>query len=290
MQKSTEAGMRILVSGAGVLGSLYAARLKQSGQDVTILARQQRLVDIQEHGIVLEHALSRKKEVVRIPVAERLRKDDAYDLIVVLVRKNQIPSVLPILSSHHNTPNILFTVNNPSGYDNWASAVGPKRLVLGFAGSGGTRAGNVVRYTVVSRFLQPTTLEELDGSATPRVKEIMRIFRDAGFPVASTPNMDAWQKTRVAWIGPVANAIYMVNGDSHKLARSPYAVRLVARAVRECFQVLHSLGVLITPTKLQTWGRVPERLMGCFLRLWADTDHFRTIVVDHTLAAADEMW
>jgi hypothetical protein len=82
----------------------------------------------------------------------------------------------------------------------------------------------------------------------------------------------------------------MVNGDNHKLARSPHAVRLVVRAVRECFQVLHSLRVPITPTKLQVWGRVPERLMGCFLRLWADTDHFKTIVVDHTLAAADEMW
>jgi ketopantoate reductase len=64
-------------------------------------------------------------------------------------------------------------------------------LVLGFAGAGGKRAGNVVRYTVVSRFLQSTTFGELDGSATPRVKEIMPIFRDAGFPVARTPNMDA---------------------------------------------------------------------------------------------------
>ncbi len=31
--------MDILVYGAGVLGSLYAARLQQAGQHVTILAR-----------------------------------------------------------------------------------------------------------------------------------------------------------------------------------------------------------------------------------------------------------
>jgi len=122
---------KFLFLGAGVLGSLYAARLKQSGQDVTV---------------------------------EHLHENDAYDLIVVLVRKNQVASVLPILASHTATPNILFMVNNPSGYADWANAVGSERLVLGFAGAGGTLVDNVVRYVVVSRLLQPTTFGELDGS------------------------------------------------------------------------------------------------------------------------------
>jgi 2-dehydropantoate 2-reductase len=53
--KSKKENMKILVYGAGVLGSLYGARLKQSGQDVTILARGQRLAEIRTHGIVLEN-------------------------------------------------------------------------------------------------------------------------------------------------------------------------------------------------------------------------------------------
>lgn len=52
----TRNGNRILVYGAGVLGSLYAARLAESGKDVTILARGQRLRELWEHGIVLEDA------------------------------------------------------------------------------------------------------------------------------------------------------------------------------------------------------------------------------------------
>ena len=99
--------MKILFLGAGVLGSLYAARLTQSGQDVTLLARDTRLTDIKEHGIVLEHALSGKREVVTVPVIEHLRENDAYDLIVVLVRKNQVASVLAILKSHKATPNTV---------------------------------------------------------------------------------------------------------------------------------------------------------------------------------------
>ena len=209
-----------------------------------------------------------------VPVVEHLYENDAYDLIVVLVRKNQVASVLPMLASHKATPNILFMVNTPSGYADWADAVGSKRLVVGFAGAGGTRVGNVVRYVVVARLLQPTTFGELDGSYSPRLKEIMHVFRGAGFPTAFTSNMDAWQKTHVGWVSPLANALYMVKCDNHGLARSPHVVRLAVRAVREGFSVLRRLGIPITPTRLRMWEWVPESLL---------------VAVEHTLAATDEM-
>ena len=281
--------MKILFFGAGVLGSLYAARLKQSGQDVTILARGARLLDIREHGVILEHALTGKREVVVVPTVEHLHENDSYDLIVVLVRKNQLASVLPILAAHKATPNILFMVNNPSGYVDWVNAVDIERLVLGFAGAGGTRVGNVVRYAVVSRFLQPTTFAELDGASSARLQEIRQIFSNAGFPTASTSNMDAWQKTHVAWISPLANALYKVNCDNHLLARSPDVVRLAVQAVREGFNVLHCLGMPITPAKLRLWEWIPESLLVRFLILWAGTNHFKTVAVEHTAAATDEM-
>ena len=280
---------KILIFGAGVLGSLYAARLKQAGLNVTLLARNTRLKDIQQHGVVIEHALTGKREVVAIPTVEHLYEHDFYDLIVVLVRKNQLPSVLPVLAAHKATPNILFMVNNPSGYIDWVNAIGRERLVLGFAGVGGTLLGNVVRYVVVSRFLQPTTFGELDGSNSTRLKRISRIFQRAGFPTAVTSNMDAWQKTHVAWISPIANALYRVGCDNHLLARSTDVTRLAVRAVREGFCVLHSLGIPITPAKFRVLKWMPEILWVRLLTLWADTNHFKTAAVEHTAAAADEM-
>lgn len=58
--------MKVLVYGAGVLGSLYAARLRQAGEDVTILARGQRFQDIEKSGIILEHVLNHRKETVPV--------------------------------------------------------------------------------------------------------------------------------------------------------------------------------------------------------------------------------
>ena len=44
----------ILVYGAGVIGTLYAARLQDGGNHVTVVARGQRLADIRRYGLELE--------------------------------------------------------------------------------------------------------------------------------------------------------------------------------------------------------------------------------------------
>jgi 2-dehydropantoate 2-reductase len=49
---------RVLVLGAGVVGSAYAGRLLQAGHHVVMLARGQRLADLRAHGLVLEDAQS----------------------------------------------------------------------------------------------------------------------------------------------------------------------------------------------------------------------------------------
>jgi ketopantoate reductase len=41
-----EASVKILVFGAGVIGTLYAARLQEGGHRVTVVARGERLADI----------------------------------------------------------------------------------------------------------------------------------------------------------------------------------------------------------------------------------------------------
>jgi 2-dehydropantoate 2-reductase len=281
---------KILVIGAGVLGSLYAARLKQSEQDVTILARGQRLKEIMENGIELEDALSGRKDNVELPVVEKLKPDDNYDLILVLVRKNQVPEILSILSLNQKTPDILFMVNNPSGYDEWISAVGSMRLLLGFAGAGGIKSGRLVRYKILSKLLQPTTLGELDGSKSKRLKELVHIFKSAGFPTVISANMDAWQKSHVAWISPLSNAIYKMKGDNLKLARNSDTLHQLIRAVNESFQVLHSAGIPITPLKIRMLSWIPEVLLNLLLKFWMRTKHFKTVIVEHAVAASDEMW
>jgi 2-dehydropantoate 2-reductase len=167
--------------------------------------------------------------------------------------------------------------------------VGRDRLLVGFAGAGGTRVDGVVYYHVVSSLLQPTTFGEPEGGVTERVESLARVFREAGFPAAVCPDMAAWQKTHVAWVSPLANGLYMVGGSGDELAHRPDVVRLTVSAIREGFAVLRAMGVPVTPGKLKALERIPLPLLVGVLRLWARTKHFDTIATRHTLAAFDEM-
>jgi 2-dehydropantoate 2-reductase len=231
--------MRILVYGARVLGSLYAARLQESGQSVSILARGQRLADIREHGIVLEEAITGHRTTTRVNVVEQIAPEDAYDLVIVLVLKNHVSEVLPALAANQHTPNVLFMGNNAAGPDEMTSTLGRERILLGFPGAGGTREGHVVRYIASSgRRRYATTMGELDGRTTPWLEQIAGVFESAGFPVTISPNMDGWLKTHVALILPMGGALYMAGLDNYRLARRRDAVVLMIRAMRESFRVL----------------------------------------------------
>lgn len=281
--------MNILVYGAGVLGSLYAAHLKESGQNVSILARGQRLVDLRKHGILIEDPITGKSTITHVNVVDSLMSDDAYDLIMVLVRKNQLIDVLPALAANRGSPTVLFMLNNAAGPDALVAALGCERVLLGFPGGGGTREGNIIRATVLPGMLQPTCLGELDGHSTPRVRQLARILKSAGFPTVIRKNMDGWLKTHVALVSPIANAIYMTDGDIHQLAHDRAGIRLMLRAIREGFQVLHSLDIPITPWSMHFLERIPSPMIVSLLQQLLDTEYAELIIARHANAARDEM-
>jgi 2-dehydropantoate 2-reductase len=63
--------VRILIAGAGVIGSVYGVRLLQAGHDVVMLARGARLTDLQREGLVVEDAQSAQRTVRAVSVMER---------------------------------------------------------------------------------------------------------------------------------------------------------------------------------------------------------------------------
>jgi 2-dehydropantoate 2-reductase len=141
----------------------------------------------------------------------------------------------------------------------------------------------------VSARNQATTLGELDGQTTPRLKKIADVFKDAGFPVEISPNMDAWLKSHVAKVIPVAMALYMTDGDNYRLARNREALVLTVRTMRECFRVLKALDIPIEPSKLKIVEWIPERLVVFLMRLMINTKRAEIVMAGHANAAKDEM-
>lgn len=105
---------RILVTGAGVNGSICAASLYKVGINVTILARGQRYEELRDDGIIIENSLTQERSITKVPVISVLEADDIYDYILVIIRQDQMAGLLPILARNRSS-NIVFMANNLTG-------------------------------------------------------------------------------------------------------------------------------------------------------------------------------
>lgn len=243
---------RILVYGVGAIGGLFAGKLARAGFDVTALARGAWATHLRTHGLILRDALRGTTETFRLAVIEELVPDDRYDYVLVVMQKHQVPAVLPILASN-SSPNIVFVVNTAVGYQEWITAVGQERIMLGFPSAGGERRDGVVEYFVgrgLVRVFQSTTFGEIDGSKTNRLRRLLAIFRAAGFAPSWSRHIADWQRTHVAVVLPIAWALYRHNCDGTALAGSSRDLRVMILAIREGFRCLRALGHRVTPAKL----------------------------------------
>lgn len=239
--------MDILVYGAGVIGSVYAARLQAAGQNVSLLARGQRAVSLRTQGIQLVNALTGRMTVTRVGVVEHLAPTDSYDVVLVTVRLDQLDSVLPALVANHRVPTLLFMLNNPIGVQQF-EPLDVQRVVPGFPAVGGVRKGDIVHY-IASRQV-PTMLGEVDGRVMPRLRELATMFKQAGFTVRLNSDMPTWLKTH-ALIDMNIIPAAIRTGGSAQLARSRRDVVLLVQGIREGLLALRGLGTPVTPFYLR---------------------------------------
>ena len=279
--------MKILINGAGVIGSFNAARLANAANEVTLLARGPRLADLRAHGVVLEDFRTGRRSTTHVPLVDRLGPEDAYDLAIVIVRANQIPSVLPPLAKNHRIPSVLFLGNNAAGPQDLIAALGRERVLLGMANAGGARQGHVIRYLWWS--WMPLLFGELDDVPRPRTKSIVKVFRRAGLSARVVKNVDAYLKTHAAGLPALAGAAYLTGGQIRQLAHAPTVLKLNVQAFREALRALRAIGIPIKPsaTRLVEW--LPEPVLMFLLRLLFDSRLADMGAQPHLDAAVDEM-
>jgi len=283
----TEKKLKVLVFGVGVLGSLYAARLQQAGNDVTVVARGQRYADIKEHGIVLEYFNTKKQTNTPVRALDSMPADEYFDLCLVPVQKLQLESALEALKVNTLIPAFLFMVNTAEGPQPMIDALGRERVLFGFANAGGERDGHLVR--VMEMKGRGVMMGELDGSKSERLQRFASAFKDAGFTVEFSRNVDAWMRYHVALVGPLANALYMAGSCNYRLAHNPHIIRKGLRGLREAIRVLRANGFPVEPPALKVMLVIPDFILVPLARRFINTELLDIGGARHARNARDEM-
>ncbi len=280
--------MDILVYGAGVIGTLYGAKMQLAGHRVTVLARSERCAAIQAQGLSIEDVVSGARAATRVSTVERLDPGDRYDLALVAVRREQLSDILPQLQANRNIPTLLFMQNNPLGASELANTLGRERVLLGFPGAGGTLDGFTVKYVMIAQ--QPTTLGELDGSQTVRLRALARMFRAAGFRMRIERDMDAWLKAHAFFVTAVSGALYLCGGDCRRLSSDRATLRLMTSGVREGYRAVRALGRPIRPFGLNVlFNWMPQAFAVSYWRRFFSDPMADYVIGRHARFSSGEM-
>lgn len=283
--------MKVLVYGAGVIGSYLAHVLCEAKNDVTILARGSRKQTLEEKGLAIHHYLQRKDTVNRPKVVDVLEAGTHYDIVFAVMQFQQMQAILPDLAAA-DTPLVCLVGNNMAAPEMERailrnSAVS-KTVLFGFQGTGGRREDG--RVICVRMGPGSLTCGTLHGEPDGETKALLQnVFAGQMYDLAYMPDMDAWYRCHLAFILPIAYLCYQVDCDLRKSTCRQR--RQLMNAVAEGYQLLRSLGTPILPQGDDRYFEPGVRRMAMQAMLWAMTKTAigQLAASDHCRHAVSEM-
>jgi 2-dehydropantoate 2-reductase len=248
--------MKIVVLGAGALGSIIGAHLVRAGEDVIFIARGQRAAFLQQHGIVITGLVDL---TVPVTVTTHPHEVQAADVLLVTVKTYDTESALASLR-HLQVHSVLSLQNGVFKNEQLARIFGWDH-VLGAAAvvSGQVLPDGAVRFTLNERLalgeLPEGTSERTQGLVATLVRASLRAEVSADIQTVE------WSKY-VLFVGGMALA-GLTRLASAQFLSDPDGALLMAQIMRELGRIATRLGIPLEdagpiPIKMICSGSLPE--------------------------------
>ncbi|MDO4778307.1 MAG: 2-dehydropantoate 2-reductase N-terminal domain-containing protein [Tissierellia bacterium] len=276
--------MRLLIYGAGVIGSLYGLLFKKAGFEVSIFDRGDRLDVLNSKGLLYYENNKLKK--IEIKILHELKPDDSYDYIFLAVRENQLYDALNQLKD--STGNIVTMVNSIDNYCKWEDICGKGRIIPAFPGAGGSIKNNILDAALTPRIIQPTTFGEINGENTARINRLERIFKKAKIPCQIVEDMHLWQLCHLAMVVPIADAYY--EAKCPERAGHDYNLMLkVAKQLKKNIRFMKIKHGKVSPPKMNIFLYIPAWMLAIAMSIIFRSSFGHTFMYQHSMKAQDEM-
>ena len=277
--------MRLLIYGAGVIGSLYAALFAQAGLETILYARGKRLETLQTDGLL--YLDKRRIQKADVTILSELQSGDRYDFIFLTVRENQLIQALNELKANQS-PCIVPMVNSIDDYGKWESICGKGRILPAFPGAGGGIRDGVLDAALTPRWVQPTTFAEISGEKTERTERLSALFRKAKIPYQQVKDMHLWQLCHLAMVVPIADAYALADNPS-KAGHEQKIMRQTAMQLKTNFRRLKKACGKLSPAKMNLFWFAPVPALTIALSLVFESAFGNRFMYQHAVKAPDEM-
>jgi 2-dehydropantoate 2-reductase len=236
--------MKVLIVGAGVIGSIYGWALSKAGHTITHLVRLGRS-DQFRNGIAIDMMDRRKghkkwlNDIYHITVTEIIPSKNDFDIVIIPVRhyalEDTLKQLVPVIPK---TGYILLT-QNWKGTSEIDLILPHDKYIFGDAKAGGSFHENKLIGTIYA-----IDIGSIDNVETEILKRAQTLFISADLKTTIQNNILHYLWIQYAINGGGWPAVVQAGGLKSVL-KSPKLVQSLMLSVRECIEILKARGVEI---------------------------------------------
>ncbi len=235
--------MKVLVVGAGAIGSVFGCLLKDTGHEVGLLEPSSRLDDIREHGLRVsglfgEHHcsdFSLYRSHLDVPA-------DYYDLVLITVKSFHTRAAAKQIAPKVGADALVISLQNGLGnYEAIRDEMGESRtvaarVIFGAAMPGPAHA-EVTVYAEPVMIGSPVNVVDMD-----RLREIAKAFSEAAIPTEATTDVMKYIWSKILYNSSLNPLSALLNVPYGRLLESEGTKNLMTRMIQEMFAVAHAYG------------------------------------------------
>jgi 2-dehydropantoate 2-reductase len=244
-----DSAMKILVMGAGAVGSYFGARLRAAVEDVVLCARGEHLRAIRERGLDIKSIRGDLR--VDVTATDAPRDFAPYDLILFCVKAYDTDAAAQAISGCLNPGGAILTLQN--GVENEAKLAGifGRDAVMG----GNARVG--VELVAPGKIIHLSSghidFGELDGLESDRAKQIAEVFQRAGILGQISADIMTARWDKLIWNGAFNTVTTLTRRRVGEILDDPEAVKLLRTMMQEIVNVARAEGARIPDDRIDAY-------------------------------------
>lgn len=280
---------KVLVFGAGVIGSYLAHVLCEAGNEVTVLARKERAESLNQNGLVIRHHFQRKVTRDRVEAVTSV-EGRSFDAVFVVMPYHKLKAALPEVCRLQSK--LLVLVGNditPSEIESHVTenALGIRKILFGFQATAGKKGENGY---ICERLGGGMDIGQLHGRTDLKLQKwVQRMFDGTGYRLRWQDDMESYLICHLAAILPIAYLAYICNGDLRRSTGRQRKMMLLAS--REAYGFLKSKGYTIYPVNDDKYFEkgIRGKVMSLLYFVMAKTKIGDMVACEHCRNAVSEM-
>ncbi len=287
--------MKILIYGAGIIGSTYGWQLSIAGHDITVLVRPEKLQSVTENGINIQCFDFRGGQkqmtqvVFRPKVIDKLLPENDFEYILVATNCIYLKNILPVLKESAGKAHILFFQNMWDDFEEISNQLFPGQYFFGFPFMvGGGRNERGINCAISGLKYSHTPLGELNGEITPRLQKIAKAMEEANLKPIISNHIRIWLITHYAVASGLSAGIMKARGGSGFI-QNPGIIREAIKAIREGLSVCTQRGIDVKAEKSNKLYSLPLFLAVPIAKKIYSNEALQQMFDGHTKHSPNEM-